>query len=191
MHRMYVYCATNPSMPGLVKIGMSNVSPTARVDCLGQTTGVPTPFELEWYILTHRPIETEAQIHKVLSAHRVSQNREFFRCSPETARNAAVSLGHRVHGESSGFGIAYTLGRPSYEMKALGVAAILFVPFAVVLFYDVRISLLSALLLTSVPLIGMAIAHTAFASAEEKKIAEAKEADQRQRNSFMNDGVRR
>lgn len=43
----FVYVLTNPSMPGLVKVGKTTTSPGQRMAEL-HTTGVPTAFELEF-----------------------------------------------------------------------------------------------------------------------------------------------
>ena len=45
----YVYILTNPSMPGLVKVGKTTTTPNQRMSEL-HSTGVPTPFELEFSI---------------------------------------------------------------------------------------------------------------------------------------------
>lgn len=42
----YVYILSNPSMPGLLKIGMTRFDPTRRVQELSSATGVPTQFQL-------------------------------------------------------------------------------------------------------------------------------------------------
>ena len=90
---MFVYCATNPSMPGLVKIGMTHHQPTARMLQLSNHTGVPTPFECAWFLPSTNPARDEAKLHKILAGHRVASRREFFRCTPEFARLAAQRAG--------------------------------------------------------------------------------------------------
>ena len=42
----WIYCLSNISMPGLVKIGVTQLSPQKRAIKL-HTTGVPTPFKIE------------------------------------------------------------------------------------------------------------------------------------------------
>lgn len=73
----YVYVLTNPSMPGLVKIGSSKFSGSRRASELF-TTGVPTPFVLEFEIYCLEPKFTEQSVHDRLSEHRC-EGREFFR----------------------------------------------------------------------------------------------------------------
>ena len=52
---MYVYCAVNPSMPGLVKVGMTANQPSVRMGQLSSLTAVPTPFECSWYAYSANP----------------------------------------------------------------------------------------------------------------------------------------
>ncbi len=53
---------TNPSMPGLVKVGMSTRVPDKRArDEDLNSTGVPTPFEVQYYSFFHDKAKTEAQ----------------------------------------------------------------------------------------------------------------------------------
>ncbi len=78
----YVYCMTNPSMPGLVKIGMTTNSPEERAAELSSATGVPTPFRIEVSKKVRSPKMKEHAIHELLSVlgFRVNEKREFFNC---------------------------------------------------------------------------------------------------------------
>lgn len=80
-----VYAATNPAMPGLVKIGQA-YEPDVRVYHLSRFTAVPAPFELA-YTTDLMPAAdlAEAIAHDELRAHRFRENREFFRVSVEQA----------------------------------------------------------------------------------------------------------
>jgi len=75
----FVYILSNPSMPGIFKIGSTERSVKERVAELSATTGVPTPFHVEHYILTEDPKSLEHSLHEELSEFRVNGNREFFR----------------------------------------------------------------------------------------------------------------
>lgn len=75
----FVYILSNPSMPGIFKIGSTERSVKERVAELSATTGVPTPFHVEHYILTEDPKALEHSLHEELSEFRVNGNREFFR----------------------------------------------------------------------------------------------------------------
>lgn len=82
----YVYVLSNPSMPGLVKIGRSKVSGNSRASQLYKgDTGVPTPFELEFECLFDNCIEAEVAVHYELDHLRVNPQREFFKMGVESA----------------------------------------------------------------------------------------------------------
>lgn len=83
----YVYLLTNPSMPGLVKIGCTDRSPSERLSELSSATGVPTPFILEFSIFVPDHIAMEQELHSILIAERVRDGREFFRVSVERVRD--------------------------------------------------------------------------------------------------------
>lgn len=80
----FLYVISNPSMPGLVKVGMTSKSPAERMKSL-YSTSVPTPFEAEYFALCRDPMKSEAVAHQVLKTWRVNSRREFFRLSPEDA----------------------------------------------------------------------------------------------------------
>jgi hypothetical protein len=76
----YIYFASNPSMPGLLKVGATNESPLERLPHL-HTTGVPTPFVLEVFIRVVEPLQAEKRVHELLAESRHASNREFFQVS--------------------------------------------------------------------------------------------------------------
>jgi hypothetical protein len=80
----WIYCLSNISMPGLVKIGITQLSPKKRAIKL-HTTGVPTPFKIEIAKKVEDYIEKEKQLHKILEQYslRISPKREFFKMSVE------------------------------------------------------------------------------------------------------------
>ena len=80
----WVYVLSNPSMPGLVKIGQSSNDPELRADDL-YTTGVPTRFRVEYKGLYEGYASLERRIHTRLSEARASESREFFRIDVEEA----------------------------------------------------------------------------------------------------------
>lgn len=86
-----LYCLSNPSMPGLVKIGIvvsEGKLPHDRARELF-TTGVPTPFEVEFARTgIKNPAEKESTIHGILERQglRVHPRREFFRMAPDEVR---------------------------------------------------------------------------------------------------------
>ena len=83
----YIYCLSNPSMPGILKVGMTERTPDVRVKELF-TTGVPTPFTIEFAKKVKDVKKKEKKLHELLEQYteRVGLNREFFRVSPEEVR---------------------------------------------------------------------------------------------------------
>jgi len=79
----YVYCLTNESMPGIVKIGMTMDDPEERARELSSVTGVPTPFRVAISKRIVNPAMKETAVHDLLTAlgFRVNDRREFFKCS--------------------------------------------------------------------------------------------------------------
>lgn len=80
----FLYIATNPSMPGLVKVGWTSRPPSERMVEL-RGTGVPTSFELAFVVKVPTGIAAERRAHRVLSSFRISREREFFRCEVRAA----------------------------------------------------------------------------------------------------------
>ena len=75
----YVYAMSNESMPGLIKVGFTTNDPRTRASEL-YTTGVPTPFIVEFAVLVDDPIWTEKAFHEMYDEYRV-KGREFFELS--------------------------------------------------------------------------------------------------------------
>jgi hypothetical protein len=77
----YVYCMSNKSFStNLVKVGWTRNNPAIRANQLF-TTGVPTPFVVEFMVLTAHGRDLEGRIHNHLASCRVSGSREFFNIS--------------------------------------------------------------------------------------------------------------
>lgn len=76
----YIYCLSNQSLPGMVKIGMTTSSPHQRAKQLSNTS-VPTPFKVEFAKYVHFPFEKEQTLHCILQTmnKRIHKNREHFR----------------------------------------------------------------------------------------------------------------
>ena len=83
----FVYVLSNPAMPGLVKVGRTDRTSDVRADEL-HTTGVPSPFEVEFRSITSKPKEVEKRAHGLLAAHRVNPKREFFNVPVDDAVKA-------------------------------------------------------------------------------------------------------
>lgn len=83
-----VYVLTNPSMPGLVKIGMTtrdNLDTRMR-ELYG--TGVPVPFECAYAckVKTSDYTKIEKALHTAFAPNRINANREFFQIKTEQAK---------------------------------------------------------------------------------------------------------
>ena len=83
----YIYCFSNPSYEGILKVGMTERTPEDRTKELFKT-GVPTPFKIEFAKKVENPKQKEILIHGILTYYheRVNSNREFFRVSPEQVK---------------------------------------------------------------------------------------------------------
>lgn len=78
-----VYLLSNPSMPGIYKIGR-----TTREDISDRmnelyTTGVPTPFECIRACKVEDSKRAENMLHSVFMKDRINPKREFFTMEPE------------------------------------------------------------------------------------------------------------
>lgn len=87
----YVYILSNPSMPGIVKIGRTSRSVHGRAGELYQT-GVPTPFVVEYSILSPDCVALEKGVHGTFAGQRVGADREFFSVDLGQARQCIEYL---------------------------------------------------------------------------------------------------
>lgn len=94
----YVYVLSNPSMPGLLKIGMTRFNPSRRVHELSSATGVPSPFQLVYYREFHDCVAAEIEIHSLLASKglRYNDQREFFTIDTVEAINILLSLDNNI-----------------------------------------------------------------------------------------------
>lgn len=80
-----VYALTNPAMPGIVKIGMTDKDDVQvrMKDLYG--TGVPLPFEcvIAKQIEGREAAEIENALHTAFGPYRINSSREFFEIDPE------------------------------------------------------------------------------------------------------------
>ena len=80
-----VYVLTNPAMPGIVKIGMTDRDDVQRRMAELYSTGVPLPFEcaaaLE--VADQQASRVEDALHTAFGPHRINASREFFRIDPD------------------------------------------------------------------------------------------------------------
>lgn len=78
--RGFIYVMTNPTVPGLAKVGMTTRDPTTRQSELSQATGVASPFTLVYSQPVLNCRAAEAWVHSTLeiAGFRHAANREFF-----------------------------------------------------------------------------------------------------------------
>jgi hypothetical protein len=86
----YLYCFSNESMPGILKIGMTNRTPHVRLNEANSsdTWRPPTLYKIEFAKKVKDPKQKETILHKLLSQYseRINPKREFFRISQEEVR---------------------------------------------------------------------------------------------------------
>lgn len=87
----YIYCFSNPSMPDLLKCGMTTKFPTERLSNANSpdTFKPPTPYKIEFAKKVHNPYEKENLIHRLLEKYNIrnGMNKEFFKISVDKVRN--------------------------------------------------------------------------------------------------------
>ena len=91
MSEGWVYVLSNRSIKKQVKIGYSTISPKSRARDL-DTTGVPTPFIVEYEIKVKNCELLEKKVHEKLSSKRVRNGREFFRIDIPTVISVIQDL---------------------------------------------------------------------------------------------------
>lgn len=91
----WIYVLSNPSIPGQVKIGMTDRTVDERKKELDKGSGVPTPFVIEYQFPCINAGRLEKEIHMYLEMEglRVNNGREFFYLHPETAISIISKLG--------------------------------------------------------------------------------------------------
>jgi hypothetical protein len=86
----YLYCFSNPSMPGILKVGMTLRTPEERLAEANRpdTFKPPTNYRLEFAKRVTDPRAKEATLHGLLAsfAIQVNKNREFFRVPVDEVR---------------------------------------------------------------------------------------------------------
>ena len=118
----YVYVLTNPTMKGLVKVGMTQKSVDERVRSLNSSTSVPKPFKVVHFVKSKDCIKLEKTVHQILGKRRANKRREFFDVSPRKAIKVVNAQNAIINGEKGfpwdkvliiavGLGILCVVGR--------------------------------------------------------------------------------
>ena len=97
--KQYVYVLTNPTIPGMVKIGYTKNAPSKRVKQINASTGVAQDFEVAWAFGCYNGIELEQEVHRYCESFRVNNKREFFRMTVDEAKAVIERLGERYTGK--------------------------------------------------------------------------------------------
>ena len=94
MPKGYVYCLSNPSMPGLYKIGVTERDLEFRIQEANKhdTWRPPTKYVIEFAKYVNSPFEQEKIIHRNLNKYRVSSSHEFFRVDIKTIMKVFESI---------------------------------------------------------------------------------------------------
>lgn len=94
-YNSWVYILSNPSMPGMFKIGYTNLDPDKRANQISSSTGIPTPFKVEFAFNCFDGYLLEADVHKELKSFRVNNGREFFSIDLKVAKEKIEELGKK------------------------------------------------------------------------------------------------
>ena len=97
--KQYVYILTNPTIPGMVKIGYTKNAPSKRVKQINASTGVAQDFQVAWAFGCYNGIELEQEVHRYCESFRVNNKREFFRMTVDEAKAVIERLGERYTGK--------------------------------------------------------------------------------------------
>jgi hypothetical protein len=89
----WVYVLSNPTMPGYVKIGFTDLTPEIRAEQLSRSTGIPLPFKVEWAFHCYNAEQLEKEVHRHLDGQRIAGNREFFDLSIDEAKEIVTKFG--------------------------------------------------------------------------------------------------
>ena len=91
----WVYVLTNPTMPGLCKIGFTKNKPSERVKQINAATGVALDFVVEWAFPCFNAHDVEKQVHHYLEENgfRVNKSKEFFNVTVDQAKAVVERIG--------------------------------------------------------------------------------------------------
>jgi hypothetical protein len=101
-NRGYIYVLANSAMPDLVKVGKTTRTPAERAAELSKVTGVPTPFIVVYEQLVEDCTAAEEFVHTMLQqkGYRESDNREFFRASPNEVIRFVMQIPNQISNDS-------------------------------------------------------------------------------------------
>ena len=91
----WVYVLSNPTMPGLLKIGYTAKKPDERAKQLSRGTGVALPFKVEYAYRCFNAERLEGELHKYFKPYRTNNQKEFFQIGLEEVEISIKKLGKR------------------------------------------------------------------------------------------------
>ena len=92
----WVYILSNPTTPGLLKIGYTKQTPEERCKQISSATGVAMPYKVEWAYKCFNGENIERQTHHKLKSYRVNNNKEFFQVSLDEAKEVINLIGNKL-----------------------------------------------------------------------------------------------
>lgn len=92
----WVYILSNPTTPGLLKIGYTKKLPEERAKQISSATGVALPYKVEWAYQCFNGETVERQVHYKLKSYRVNNNKEFFQINLEEAKKVINLIGNKL-----------------------------------------------------------------------------------------------
>ena len=91
----WVYILSNPTQPGLLKIGYTKKLPEERAKQISSATGVALPYKVEWAYQCFNGEMVEREVHHKLKAQRINSSKEFFQISLEEAKDNIILIGNK------------------------------------------------------------------------------------------------
>ena len=91
----WVYILSNPTQPGLLKIGYTKKLPEERAKQISSATGVALPYKVEWAYKCFNGEMVEREVHHKLKAQRINSSKEFFQISLEEAKETINLIGNK------------------------------------------------------------------------------------------------
>ena len=89
----WVYVLSNPTQPGIFKIGYTKLTPDERAKQISAATGVALPYEVIWAFRCFNGEQLEGEVHRALEKYRVNSQREFFQIEFEEAKQIIEKIG--------------------------------------------------------------------------------------------------
>lgn len=89
----WVYVLSNPTSPGILKIGYTSLTPDERAKQISNATGVALPYKVEWAFKCFDGEQLEGEVHNKLSEYRINNQREFFQIELDEAKKIIKLLG--------------------------------------------------------------------------------------------------